>query len=123
MKSKNLFFFVFIFFINTKIHASSEDYGYISISFESGSDDHIDKDYLKGYEDILFNCSALECNISFKNDNPKLSELFYTSFKDYNKISIIDFSNLKIISKDISEMFFLLSGLKEIRGMSKLNTS
>ena len=35
MKSKTLFFFAFIFLINTKILVYSEDYGYISLNFSN----------------------------------------------------------------------------------------
>ena len=119
MKSKNFFFFVFIFFINTNIHVYSEDYGYIAIDF--GSEVQFATDFEN--QNIELKCSSLSCNMSFKNEPKDFYEIFYSPFNNSEKIEIINLINLKFIPKNLSGMFKNLIGLKEIKGLSKLNTS
>ena len=109
MKSKNLFFFVFIFFINTMIHVYSEDYGYIVIGFEEQVSP---KD--KNNEGVLkFECSTSKCKISILNDFQDYSGFFPNVVDNAALIKTIDLSNFAITQIIHMECFMVVLDYKK----------
>ena len=119
MESKNLFLFVFIFLINTKILVYSEDYGYISLTYEGELSDSYDFPE----EKVTIKCENSGCNISFNDDFKNFNYFFSKTFNESSKIKTIDLSNLRIIPNTLKGIFSGCSGLTEIKGLSKLNTN
>ena len=119
MESKNLFLFVFIFLINTKILVYSEDYGYISLTYEGELSRKSDFNETS----VEIECKTSKCTISFKDDFKDFTDFFYDAFDDNSIIKTIDLSNLKIIPNNTKGMFSTCLGLTKIEGLSKLNTS
>ena len=138
MKSKKLLLFVFIFLINTNIFVYSEDYGSISVSLELGESEGDRESILAGVKSKIQKLSSLsgltislvgdtgfDFIISFETDFKDFTEFFSKIFErqERNKIKTIDLSNLKIIPINLKGMFISCLGLKEIKGLSKLDTS
>ena len=135
MKSKKLLLFVFIFLINTNIFVYSEDYGSISVSVELGESEGDRESIFEGVKSKIQKLSGLtislvgdtgfDCIISFETDFKDFTSFFYKIFnlQVRNKIKTIDLSNLKIIPINLKGMFISCLGLKEIKGLSKLDTS
>ena len=119
MKSKTLFFFAFIFLINTKILVYSEDYGYISLNFSNSlSQKNNSQD-----QNVTINCTNSKCNISFISDFNNFTNFFSTALSSPPNIDTIDLSNLRIIPKTLKGMFSGCTRLTKIEGLSELNTS
>ena len=135
MKSKKLLLFVFIFLINTNIFVYSEDYGSISVSLELGESEGDRESILAGVKSKIQKLSGLTISlvgdtgfdfiISFETDFKDFTNFFSKIFEsqERNKIKTIDLSNLKIIPINLKGMFISCLGLKEIKGLSKLDTS
>ena len=138
MKSKKLLLFVFIFLINTNIFVYSEDYGSISVSLELGESEGDRESILAGVKSKIQKLSSLsgltislvgdtgfDFIISFETDFKDFTNFFSKIFEsqERNKIKTIDLSNLKIIPINLKGMFKSCFGLKEIKGLSKLDTS
>ena len=68
MKPKNLFLFIFIFLINTKILVCSDDYGYILVYFKEGYS-VTGTDMFKN-NGVTTNCDSdkRECKLSFSQN-------------------------------------------------------
>ena len=119
MEYKNLLLFVFIFLINTNILVYSEDYGNISLTSDGLLT--VKSDFKE--DNVTIKCENSGCNIFFKGDFKDFTNFFSIVFDIPSIIKTIDLSNLRIIPKNLKEMFKGCSGLTEIKGLSKLNTS
>ena len=118
MESKNLFLFVFIFFINIKLLVCNEEYGTISFFDMDGA--------TSGEQQLFYNvihkCQQGVCTISFNIDFKDFQYFFYAYCQIYNVI-FINLSNLKIIPNNLKGMFANCESLVKIEGLSSLNTS
>ena len=119
MESKNLFLFVFIFLINTKILVYSEDnFGSISLTFSE------DVPFIKSEDNkVIIKCqsNSCSCSISFQSDFKDFSYLF--EYYNLAGMETVDLSNLKIKPNNLKGMFADCGSLEKIEGLSKLNTS
>ena len=95
MESKNLFLFIFIFLINTKILVYSEDFGYILLNYT----DTLSKTSIFVEENIKIKCGNSKCNISFNVDFTNFTNFFRIALDYPSKIQTIDLTNLRIIPK------------------------
>ena len=122
MESKNLFLFIFIFLINTKVLVYSEDYGYILLNYSDNLSVRTDGLCSGGYFCEL-DIKDSGCNISLKYSYGIVDYFFKAIFTDTSNIKTIDLTNLRIIPKTLRGMFLECNGLTEIKGLSYLNTS
>ena len=77
MESRNLFLFIFIFLINTKILESSEDYEYGYISLNSTIKLSPKPNFATN---VTTYCDDFGCNISFKGDFKDFTSFFNNPF-------------------------------------------
>ena len=93
MKAMNLFLFLFIILINTKIFAYSQNCGYISLTYK----EEFNQKTNLSEKNIELNCNTGEkqCNISLPCNFSDFTDFFETNF-DAACIESIDLSNLKL---------------------------
>ncbi len=122
MKPKNLFLFIFIFLINTKILVRSDDYGYILVYFEEGFSG-TGTDIIKTMG-VTASCDSdkRECKLSFSNNFKDFNQFFPTALTKASNIERVDLSNLKVTPEKLAQMFSGCARLKIVEGFSNLKT-
>ena len=124
MDHKNLFLFIFIFLINTKILVYSQDGGNISLVYKEWHSLSTDS-FIHNYEYINVSLTVDEKNriitFSFIDGFKDFSGFFYKTLAEGTRIIIttVNLSNLKIIPNNLKELFSGFSGLTNIEGLSK----
>ena len=120
MESKNLFLFVFIFFINIKLLVCNEEYGTISFVDMNGASSSSEEQPL--FDNAIHKCQQGVCTISFNIDF-KDFQYFFSAYCEKYYVTSINLSNLKIIPNNLKGMFSGCYYLEKIEGLSRLNTS